>query len=204
MWKSSQKQRLLYRTSSASTCFPEVAQRFVSSVVSAPNVDRAVPLRLARASHGRVRASVRQELRQDALESIYHGCLVTSTLKLSAGLRRRARNALRSVCAILNRDACDHLLQHRSPVEEQLMTKASRLWRLAASGPSTRRRSSRYLKRRQHCRSALLIDFRPLTTRLTAGLKRLVHPDLFMAQRRRITDGVGAEIRVGCVIRTSR
>ena len=38
---------------------------------------------------------------------------------------------------------------------------------------------------------ALLINFN--VTRLTAGLKRLVHPDLFMAQRRRLADAVDPE-----------
>jgi hypothetical protein len=38
---------------------------------------------------------------------------------------------------------------------------------------------------------ALLINFN--VTRLTAGLKRLVHPELFMAQRRRMADAVDAE-----------
>lgn len=126
--------------------------------------------------------AVHRELGPGLLESIYRDCLVIE-LK-AAGLRVEQEHC---VCLHYRGERVSTALRIDLLVEDQLVIEIKAVESLH---PVHTAQVITYLKL-SGLPFALLINFN--VTRLTAGLKRLVHPDLFMAQRRRMADAVDAE-----------
>ena len=125
---------------------------------------------------------VHRALGPGLLESIYRDCLVIE-LK-AAGLRVEQKHC---VCLHYRGERVSTALRIDLLVEDQLVIEIKAVESLH---PVHTAQVITYLKL-SGLPFALLINFN--VTRLTAGLKRLVHPDLFMAQRRRLADAVDAE-----------
>jgi len=125
---------------------------------------------------------VHRALGPGLLESIYRDCLVIE-LK-AAGLRVEQEHC---VCLHYRGERVSTALRIDLLVEDQLVIEIKAVESLH---PVHTAQVITYLKL-SGLPFALLINFN--VTRLTAGLNRLVHPDLFMAQRRRLADAVDAE-----------
>jgi GxxExxY protein len=126
--------------------------------------------------------AVHRELGPGLLESIYRDCLVIE-LK-AAGLRIEQEHC---VCLHYRGERVRTALRIDLLVEDRLVIEIKAVESLH---PVHTAQVITYLKL-SGLPFALLINFN--ATRLTAGLKRLVHPDLFMAQRRRLADAVDTE-----------
>jgi GxxExxY protein len=116
------------------------------------------------------------------LESIYRDCLVIELR--AAGLRVEQEHC---VCLHYRGERVNTALRIDLLIEDQLVIEIKAVERLH---PVHTAQVITYLKL-SGLPFALLINLN--VTRLTAGLKRLVHPDRFMAQRRRMGDAVGTE-----------
>jgi GxxExxY protein len=127
--------------------------------------------------------AVHRELGPGLLESIYRDCLVIELE--AAGLRVEREHC---VCLHYRGERVSTALRIDLLVENQLVIEIKAVESLH---PVHTAQVITYLKL-SGLPFALLINFN--VTRLTAGLKRLVHPELFMAQRRHRADAVGAEI----------
>ena len=110
-------------------------------------------------------------------ESIYRDCLVIDIK--AAGLRVEQEHC---VCLHYGGERVSTALRIDLLVEDQLVIEIKAVESLH---PVHTAQVITYLKL-SGLPFALLVNFN--VTRLTAGLKRLVHPDLFIAQRRRMHD----------------
>jgi len=126
--------------------------------------------------------AVHRELGPGLLESIYRDCPV---IELKAGGLRVEQE--HCVCLHYRGERVSTALRIDLLVEDQLVIEIKAVESLH---PVHTAQVTTYLKL-SGLPFALLINFS--VTRLTAGLKRLVHPELFMAQRRRLADAVDAE-----------
>ena len=126
--------------------------------------------------------AVHRALGPGLLESIYRDCLVIDIK--AAGLRVEQEHC---VCLHYRGERVSTALRIDLLVEDQLVIETKAVERLH---PVHSAQVITYLKL-SGLPFALLINFN--VTRLTTGLKRLVHPDLFIAQRRRMHDAVGTE-----------
>ena len=126
--------------------------------------------------------AVHRELGPGLLESIYRDCLVIE-LK-AAGLRVEQEHC---VCLHYRGELVSTALRMDLLVEGQLVIEVKAVERLH---PIHSAQVITYLKLAASP-FALLLNFN--VTRLTAGLKRLEHPELFMARHRRPEDSPGPE-----------
>ena len=126
--------------------------------------------------------AVHRELGPGLLESIYRDCLVIE-LK-SAGFRVEQEHC---VCLHYRGERVSTALRIDLLVEGQLVIEIKGVER---PHPIHSAQVITYLKL-AGLPFALLINFN--VTRLTAGLKRLEHPELFMARRQRPADSLGPE-----------
>jgi len=121
--------------------------------------------------------AVHRALGPGLLESIYRDCLV---IELKAdGIRVEQEHC---VCLHYRGERVSTALRIDLLVEDQLVIEIKAVESLH---PVHTAQVITYLKL-SGLPFALLINFNVI--RLTAGLKRLVHPDLFIAQRRRLAD----------------